>query len=218
MAKDAYYFSHDSNARNDVRLIKLRRMGGLEGVGLYWCTIEMLREADNYELKTNTIEDICYEFRVDPGIFELLFICGLLTQKEDSFYSASLKNRMSKLDKIKELRAIAGQKGGISKANAKQLLSNKSKVKNSKENNSKNCLMKNSGISIADIKDAFLKTTDLKNADKQYYFNAALDWSDSGGNKRTDWIATIRGFARRDLKEGKMKLDNTSPREETYFY
>jgi len=137
MAKDAYYFSHDSNARNDVRMIKLRRMGGLEAIGLYWCAIEMLREAENYELEVTTIEDICYEFRVDVAKFELLFICELLTQDESVFYSNSLKNRMVRLDEIKEKRAIAGQIGGKSKAIAKQVPSNKSKVKDSKEDDSK---------------------------------------------------------------------------------
>jgi len=132
MAKDAYYFSHDSNARNDVRMIKLRRMGGLESVGLYWCVIEMLREAEGYELPIETIEDICYELRVDSGKFELLFICELLIQDDSIFYSNSLKNRMVRLDEIREKRAIAGQKGGKMKANAKQMLSNKSKVKESK--------------------------------------------------------------------------------------
>ena len=68
------------------------------------------------------------------------------------------------------------------------------------------CLMKNSGIEIKDVKAAFLKTEDLSAADAKYYFNAASDWSDAGGNLRTDWIATIRSFARRDSKDGKLKL------------
>jgi len=132
MSKDAYYFSHDSNARNDVRMIKLRRMGGLECVGLFWCIIEMLRESKSYTLDVVTIEDICYELRIDVAKFELLFICELLTQNDDIFYSKSLMERMVHLDKIREQRAIAGQKGGKSKANAKQLLSNKRKEKESK--------------------------------------------------------------------------------------
>ena len=68
------------------------------------------------------------------------------------------------------------------------------------------CLMKNSGVTIKDISEAFRKTSDLMFAEAQYYYNAALDWSDSGSNMRTDWVATIRGFARRDLKDGKLKI------------
>jgi len=36
MKKEAYYFSHDSNARQDEKIIKLRMKLGWEGYGLYW--------------------------------------------------------------------------------------------------------------------------------------------------------------------------------------
>ena len=65
--------------------------------------------------------------------------------------------------------------------------------------------MKNSGITIAQVKEAFSKADDLKNADASYYFNSAFDWSENG-NMRKDWIATIRSFARRDIRDGKLKL------------
>ena len=45
--KDAYYFSHDSNARNDQRLIKIRMKYGMEGYGIYFGIIEILREQEN---------------------------------------------------------------------------------------------------------------------------------------------------------------------------
>ena len=66
------------------------------------------------------------------------------------------------------------------------------------------CLMRNSGLTIADI----VFTGELERADKRYYFDAALDWSDAHGKMMVDWIATIRGFARRDLKDGKLKMSN----------
>ena len=70
----------------------------------------------------------------------------------------------------------------------------------------KKCLMKNSGLTVKDVSEAFKKANDIAFAESQYYYNAALDWSDSGSNMRTDWIATIRGFARRDLKDGKLRM------------
>lgn len=68
-----------------------------------------------------------------------------------------------------------------------------------------NCLMKNSGVTIEQVKESFELSTDLKNADVRFYFDSARDWSDNG-NMRKDWIATIRNFARRDIKDGKLKL------------
>ena len=45
--KEAYYFSHDYGARNDPKILELRAEYGLEGLGLYWCIVETLAEADN---------------------------------------------------------------------------------------------------------------------------------------------------------------------------
>ena len=70
----------------------------------------------------------------------------------------------------------------------------------------KNCLMKNSGITIEQVSEAFSKADDIKNADARYYFNTAMDWSNSKGEMRKDWIAAVRNFPRKDLKDGKMKI------------
>ena len=40
----------------------------------------------------------------------------------------------------------------------------------------------------------------------KHYFDAALNWSDAGGKKKKDWLATIRGFIKRDEDEGKLKI------------
>jgi len=72
----------------------------------------------------------------------------------------------------------------------------------------KNCLMRNSNLTIRQVREDFLKREDLKSADFSYYFNAALDWSDSKGQMSKDWPATIRNFARRDIRDGKLKVIN----------
>ena len=144
MAKDAYYFSHDSNARNDLKMIKLRRKLGLKGVGLFWCAIEMLRETFDYSIPLSEIEDICFDLRCEADDFNILFECDLLQKHDDFFISSSLCERMEKLDEIKEKRRIAGAKGGKSKASAKQLQSNKSKVKQSKEDKKKKVILTSS--------------------------------------------------------------------------
>jgi hypothetical protein len=73
----------------------------------------------------------------------------------------------------------------------------------------KKCLMKNSGLTLEQVKEAFERTDDLKTANYKYYFQAAMDWSDSKGEMRKDWLATIRTFARRDLADGKLKIKSS---------
>ena len=56
--KDFCYFPHDSNARNDPRVLKLRRIATMEGVGVYWCILEIFRESENYMLEIELLEDV----------------------------------------------------------------------------------------------------------------------------------------------------------------
>ena len=157
--KDAYYFSHDSNARNDQRLMKVRMQYGMEGYGIYFAIIEILRETKDYKIKYSDIDAIAYELKVEQGIVdEIVFsydlfeweinpdgqslLAGMPNCKmtdDDYFYSASLKRRMEKLDLIKQKRAEAGRVGGKSKASAKAKVKQlqASKVKESRVDKSK---------------------------------------------------------------------------------
>jgi len=83
---------------------------------------------------------------------------------------------------------------------------NEDEVKVEEKKGRGKCLMRNSGVEVSHVREVFINTDDLKAADPKYYHSAALDWSDSKGEMRTDWIATIRGFARRDIKDGKLKI------------
>ncbi len=147
--KDAYYFPHDSNARNDQRIVKLRMKHGIMGYGVYFGMIEILRETKNYLLQDSDIQSVAFDLRVDPEIvkdiinsFELFEIDK--NKDSYSFYSKSLKRRMEKLDLIKEKRAIAGAKGGKAKAIGKHLLSNKNTVDKNIVNNKKKIIKRKS--------------------------------------------------------------------------
>lgn len=45
----------------------------------------------------------------------------------------------------------------------------------------------------------------FKDVDLDYYYDSMLDWSEAKGAKKLDWIATARGFIRRDEAENKVK-------------
>ena len=71
--KDAYYFSHDSNARNDQRIMKLRMKYGPEGYGIYFMIIEILRDIENYTLHLSNVDSICFDIRAKEEIvFDIL--------------------------------------------------------------------------------------------------------------------------------------------------
>lgn len=148
MAKDAYYFSHDANSRNDEKIISLRMEHGWEGFGLYWALIEMLRESANYELEAH-YKRIAFALNADSEtIKSVITQFDLFEVTEDLFWSKSLKNRMSKKDeKSQKARESAKKRWGNkhreceTNANALKTQSdsnaNKSKEKESKEKESK---------------------------------------------------------------------------------
>lgn len=98
MKKEAYYFSHDSNARQDEKIIKLRMKLGWEGYGLFWALIEMLRDAKDYKLETD-YDSIAFELRTEcERIKSVIEDFGLFDIKKGMFYSTSLVNRMKLRD------------------------------------------------------------------------------------------------------------------------
>jgi hypothetical protein len=91
MKKDAYYFPHYSNARNDAKLIKLRRVLGIEGYGLYFMLLEVLREQTDFQFPLNGIEDLSYEWHISKEkIISVIKDFDLFTINEWNFFSEKL--------------------------------------------------------------------------------------------------------------------------------
>lgn len=94
------YFSHDFNARNDIKLKKLNMELGMEGIGLYWCIIECLYENNGF-LELEQIDLLAYELRVDKNKIEkILENYNLFKKNKKSFYSKSVLKRLEKINEI----------------------------------------------------------------------------------------------------------------------
>ena len=111
MSKDAFYFKHDSNARNDEKILALRRKFGMEGYGIYWCIIEKMRENADYRImadytaiswdlrcKETTVQSVVEDF----GLFDL----------EDGYITSNrLREDMRQWDERRAAYAEAGRRG-----------------------------------------------------------------------------------------------------------
>lgn len=98
MKKVNNYFSHDFNARNDIKLKKVTMRLGMKGIGLYWCIIECLYENDGY-LSFDDIKLLAYELRVDEkAIINLIENFDLFKKDENRFYSPSVLKRLQKIN------------------------------------------------------------------------------------------------------------------------
>ena len=65
--KSTNYFSHDSNARNDEKLVRLRMKQGAAGYGVYFMILERLREEADY-MSAKDYNMIAFDLRVDAAI------------------------------------------------------------------------------------------------------------------------------------------------------
>lgn len=111
--KEAFYFSHDSNARNDDKVVLMRMKHGWEGYGLFWAILEKLRDSSNYTcVKDYAV--ISFDLRTDAGkIKSIIEDFGLFEFTEDGkgIYSESLNRRMAKRkEKSEKARESANQR------------------------------------------------------------------------------------------------------------
>jgi uncharacterized phage protein (TIGR02220 family) len=119
MSKEAYYFSHDSNARHDPKILALRSEYGIEGYGIYWVIVEMLREANEYKLPTKAyiwnaiaMQVQCKDYDKDDAKRFVEFCineCELFESDEQFFWSKSLLNRMDKKNDVSKKRSEAAK-------------------------------------------------------------------------------------------------------------
>ncbi len=94
--KEAYYFSHDSNARNDEKILAVRMRLGTEGYGIYFMILERLRDESNH-MSIKDYNVLAFDFRVgadkvksvveDFGLFEF-------TEDKKYFFSNRMMNNM----------------------------------------------------------------------------------------------------------------------------
>ena len=94
------YFSHDSNARNSDKLMKVRMGLGAEGYGIFFMLIERLREEEDYK-STIDYDTLAFDLRVDPEkVKQVVENYDLFKFTEDGkyFYSDSFNERMEMMD------------------------------------------------------------------------------------------------------------------------
>ena len=107
------YFTHDSNARNDEKLVRLRMKQGAAGYGVYVMILERLREEADY-MSAKDYNMIAFDLRVDAAIVKsVVEDFGLFTFTDDGkcLYSESFTRRMDIKDTLRRQRSEGGKIG-----------------------------------------------------------------------------------------------------------
>ena len=111
--KDAYYFPHDSNAKDDPKCVLLIEQLGLEGYGIYWVLIEILRDQPDYKYPIILIPSIARKYSTTVEKIKTVIISyGLFeTNEKEFFFSDSLIRRMTAIDTRRKILSESGKKG-----------------------------------------------------------------------------------------------------------
>lgn len=218
MKKDAYYFPHYSNARNDAKLLKLRRVLGVEGYGIYFMLLEILREQTDFKLPLKIVEELEYDLRVSKEkILSVITNFELFDVDSEFFFSPKLVFYLQPYIESSERARVAANKrwqkvkllsefsisdyvdvtkldNANADANALHLEC-KSECKESKGEESK--VKKSKGFikpTIEQVKEYFkVNGYSEKTAETAFYFYDSANWVDSKGHKVKNWKQKMIG-------------------------
>jgi hypothetical protein len=70
MKKDAYYFPHYCNARHDRKIKRLQKDLGVEGYGIFFMILEVLREQTDFKFPLSDLDLLAIEFNVSLAKIE----------------------------------------------------------------------------------------------------------------------------------------------------
>lgn len=145
MKKEAYYFSHDANAKDDPKILRLRMDLGWEGYGLFWALIELLRNETDHRMRMH-YKSIAFALQThENSIEKIINDYDLFCTDEQFFWSESLLKRMElKEERSEKARESAKKRWNKdvdanamrthSERNANAMQLKESKVKEIKEN------------------------------------------------------------------------------------
>jgi hypothetical protein len=108
--KESFYFPHDYNAHEDDKIIKLRRVLGLEGYGIYWYLVELIAASSEARLRLEDLEDIAFAMHVEcERITSVVHDFGLFELNDDFFWSKRLLKFFEKRELKSELARKAAK-------------------------------------------------------------------------------------------------------------
>lgn len=157
VSKDAYYFPHFYNARHDRKIKRIRKDLGIEGYGIFFMLLEVLREQTDFKYPYSDIDLLADEFGTSKAKIESVINCYDLfsTDEKEMFFSTKLmcyllpylekserarvaaQKRWNNFKALPNANAYANALDLDSKCNANQNASKVEVVKESKVNKSK---------------------------------------------------------------------------------
>ena len=181
------YFNHDSSARFDIRIIKLRSRLGYEGYGIFWAVLEILFTEEN-KLCIEDYDTLAFGLQCDPETLKCVIEdSDLFIIENNCFYSKRLFNHIEEINNKSSKASISAKKRwsnanaekSHSDSNASKVKVNKSKLNESIENR------------IKDFKKSIHTIQDISKKDKDDFFYYWTEKNKSGTKFRAEMQKTF---------------------------
>lgn len=192
------YFNHDSSARLDIRIIKLRSKLGYAGYGLFWAVLELLFTEEN-KICTSQYDILAYGLQCDTAMLkQVIEDFDLFVIEDGCFYSRRLNNHIEEINlKSKKAKESVSKRWNNTNVLQTKYDSNTSKVNKSinKVNKSKiqdrivafkNAINDLEFMNKDDKKDFFFYWSELNKSQSKMRWETERTWSLSLRAKR--WI------------------------------
>lgn len=181
MEKEAFYFPHFCNARHDRKIRRLRKELGVEGYGIYFMLLEILREQQDLMYPMEDMDLLAEEFGVSEAKVRVV-ICNYQlfeVDEAEKFFSPKMLVYLEPYFRMKEQRKIAGQKSAEKRQlNDRSTTVQQSKVKEKKVNEIKE---EESKVSFSEMLSPYL--LDLENE----YDNFFSYWTEKNSKGKERW-------------------------------
>jgi hypothetical protein len=174
MKKDAYYFPHFSNARHDRKLKRVIKDLGIEGYGIYFMILEVLRDQQDFKYPMVDLDLLADEFGTSESkVLVVVNNYDLFTiDSDEKFFSPKMLAYLEPYFRMREQRKLAG------KASADKRLSidRSTTVEQSKVNESKEKEIKVKEKKVLSARDLiFEKWFKYKREKKQSYTTTGIE-------------------------------------------
>jgi hypothetical protein len=202
--KEAYYFSHDSNAKDDPKCVLLIEQLGLEGYGIYWVLIEVLRDQSTYKYPVALLPSLSRKYNTTfEKMKTVVYNYGLFTVDENDFFSLSLMERMENYEHKRLMASKAGKKSAEQRLLVASATNNQQAFNGCSTDvqpNKLNKIKENNNSIPPTIEEVSLYCLERKNgivAQKFIDYYEMVGWK-VGNKKMVSWKAAVRTWENRE--------------------
>ena len=181
------YFNHDSVARLDIRVIKLRSKLGYEGYGIFWAVLELLFTEEN-KLCVEDYDSLAFGLQCDAKVLkQVIEDFDLFVVEDGCFYSRRLNNHIEEINnKSNKAKENASKRWNNATAMQPHSDRNASKVNKSIVNKSKSIEER-----IIDFNKSIQSISGVSDEDKENFFLYWTEKNKSGSKFRAEMERTF---------------------------